>query len=285
MLLPGIAFFLIYRYLPMYGVIMAFQDFRLSRGFFGSKWVGLQNFNDFFTSAFFPLVMRNTILISFLKLLVGFPAPIILALMLNECRNQAFKRTIQTVVYLPHFISWVVLGNLVSIFFGVDTGLIPQVLNQWFGWNVRWLVEAGPFRVILVLSDVWKGIGWGSIIYLAALTGIDPTLYEAAYIDGAKKFQLLFHITLPVLLPLIATMLILRVGGILDAGFEQIFILQNSMVYRSSEIIDTYSYSRGFVNGEYGFGAAVGLFKSVIGLVMVLGANYFSRKYGEGGLI
>lgn len=285
MLIPGIIFFLVYRYLPMYGIVMAFQDFRLAKGFLGSEWIGFQNFTEFFTSAFFPMVMKNTIVISFLKLIFGFPAPIILALMLNEVRNRAFKKSIQTVVYLPHFISWVVMGNLISIFFGVGEGVIPQLCKDLFGVEIQWMIQHGPFRAILVLSDIWKEAGWGSIIYLAALTSIDSTLYEAASIDGANKFQQLWKITMPALLPIITTMFILRVGGILNAGFEQILILQNPMVYQSSEIIDTYAYARGFVNGDYGFGAAVGLFKSVVGMAMVILANHFARKYGEGGLI
>jgi putative aldouronate transport system permease protein len=171
------------------------------------------------------------------------------------------------------------------MFFGLEYGIVPQILRQLTGLNVRWLVEAGPFRTILILSDVWKGIGWGSIIYLAALTSIDPSLYEAAIIDGAKKIQLLVYITLPMLVPLIITMFILRIGNVLDAGFEQIFIMRNSSVGRSTEIIDTYSYTVGFVEGNYAFGTAVGLFKSTIGMALVLSANHLSRKYGEGSLI
>ena len=285
MLLPGLIFFLVYRYLPMYGVVMAFQDFRLAKGFFRSAWVGLENFREFFTSAFFPTIMRNTLEISFSKLIVGFPAPIILALMINAVRNKWMKRTIQTVVYLPHFISWVVMGNIISIFFGVGTGVIPELFDQLFGIEANWLIEAVPFRILLVLTDIWKNAGWGTIIYMAALTNIDPTLYEAASIDGARKRHLLRYITLPSLVPIITTMFILRVGNIMEAGFEQLFVMQNSMVYMSSETVEMYSYSRGFVNGDYGFGAAVGLFQSVIGLIMVLLANYFSRKYGEGGII
>ena len=288
MTIPGLLFFLVYHYFPIYGVIMAFQDFRLARGF-SSKWVGFENFRRFFTSPFFPMVMGNTMLLSLLKIIIGFPAPIILALMLNELKNQKFKKIIQTVVYLPHFISWVVAGNLIMIFFslntGIDSGVIPYIFDRLFNIEIKWIVEPWPFRWLLVFSDIWKSIGWGSIIYLAALTSIDPTLYEAAVIDGAKKGQLIIYITIPALIPLITIMFLMRIGGILNAGFEQVFILQNSLVYRSSEIIDTYSYSRGFLQGEYGFGSAVGLFKSLIGLVLVLYVIHLAHKHGEGSLI
>lgn len=284
MMLPGLLFFLIYRYLPMYGVVIAFQRFRLARGISGSTWIGLENFINFFSSQFFPMVMGNTLVISFLKLLLGFPAPIILALMLNEIRVLGYKRTVQTVVYLPHFISWVIMGNLINIFLSPGTGVIPLLAQEHFNITIQWLIQDVPFRMLLIFSDIWKGVGWGSIIYMAALTGVDPNLYEASIIDGANKAKQIWYITIPALIPVIITLFILRVGGILDAGFEQVLILQNPMVYRTSEIIDTYSYTRGFVNGDYGFGAAVGLFKSVVGLLMVLSVNYLSKRVGEGRL-
>jgi putative aldouronate transport system permease protein len=284
MMLPGLLFFLIYRYLPMYGVVIAFQRFRLARGISGSTWIGLENFINFFTSRFFPMVMGNTLVISFLKLLLGFPAPIILALMLNEIRVLGFKRTVQTVVYLPHFISWVIMGNLINIFLAPGTGVIPLLAQEHLNISIQWMIQDVPFRMLLIFSDIWKGVGWGSIIYMAALTGVDPNLYEASIIDGANKAKQIWYITIPALIPVIITLFILRVGGILDAGFEQVLILQNPMVYRTSEIIDTYSYTRGFVNGDYGFGAAVGLFKSVVGLLMVLSVNYLSKRVGEGRL-
>jgi putative aldouronate transport system permease protein len=230
------------------------------------------------------MVMGNTLVISFLKLLLGFPAPIILALMLNEIRVLGFKRTVQTVVYLPHFISWVIMGNLINIFLAPGTGVIPLLAQEHLNISIQWMIQDVPFRMLLIFSDIWKGVGWGSIIYMAALTGVDPNLYEASIIDGANKAKQIWYITIPALIPVIITLFILRVGGILDAGFEQVLILQNPMVYRTSEIIDTYSYTRGFVNGDYGFGAAVGLFKSVVGLLMVLSVNYLSKRVGEGRL-
>ncbi len=285
MMLPGLIYFLVYKYLPMYGVVMAFQEFRLAKGFFRSEWIGWKNFSDFFTSAFFPIVMENTLIISFSKLLLGFPAPIILALMLDAVRCRWYKRTVQTIVYLPHFISWVIMGNIISIFFSGGSGVIPQLLKEWFGIQVNWLGEDTPFRILLVLSDIWKEVGWGTIIYMAALTGIDPVLYEAASMDGARKKHLLWYITLPSLLPVITTMFILRIGNIMNAGFEQILVLQNPMVYMTTETVEMYSYNRGFVQGDYGFGAAVGLFQSAVGMIMVICANHFANKYGEGGVI
>lgn len=281
MMIPGLLFFLIYRYIPMYGVVMAFQNFRLARGFLNSPWVGFANFEKFFTSAFFPMVMENTLIISLAKLLFGFPFPIILALMLNEMRCRAYKRTIQTVIYLPHFVSWVIVGSVVNVFLLPGNGLIPLLLKP-FGVNANWLIDPGAFRSVLVVSDIWKNAGWGTIVYMAALAGISPELYEAAVIDGANKRQQILFITIPCIYPTILTLFILRIGGILSAGFEQVLVLQNDMVYSVSEIIDTYVYNRGFLKSDYGFGAAVGLFKSVIGMVLVVFFNWLSRKTGEG---
>ena len=281
MMLPGLLFFLIYRYIPMYGVVMAFQNFRLARGFLNSPWVGFANFEKFFSSAFFPMVMENTLVISLSKLLFGFPFPIILALMLNEMRCRAYKRTIQTVIYLPHFVSWVIVGSIVNVFLLPGTGLIPMMLKP-LGISANWLIEPESFRAVLVISDIWKNAGWGTIVYMAALSGISPELYEAAVIDGANKRQQILSITLPCIYPTILTLFILRVGGIMSAGFEQVLVMQNDMVYSVSEIIDTYVYNRGFLKSDYGFGAAVGLFQSVVGMTLVVFFNWLSRKTGEG---
>ncbi len=281
MMLPGLAFFLIYRYVPMYGVVMAFQNFRLARGFFGSAWVGFANFEKFFTSAFFPMVMENTLVISIGKLLCGFPVPVILELMLNEVRCRPYKRTIQTVLYMPHFVSWVIVGSIINVFLLPGSGLIPQLMST-FGMKANWLIEPQAFRWVLILSEIWKTAGWGTIVYMAALSGINTEMYEAALIDGANKRQQIMFITLPCIWPTILTMFILRIGGIMSAGFEQILVLQNDMVYSVSEIIDTYVYNRGFLKSDYGFGSAVGLFKSVIGMALVVFFNWLSRKTGEG---
>lgn len=283
MMIPGLLFFLVYKYLPMYGLIMAFEDFSLTRGFFKSTWVGLANFKKFFSSAFFPMVMKNTLFISIAKLLVGFPIPVILALMLNEVRSKHYKKTLTTIMYLPHFVSWVVVGSIVNVFLLPKTGIITSLLLK-VGIDAKWLIEPEPFRWVLVFSDIWKNAGWGTIIYMASLSAIDQQMYEAASIDGASKSQQIWRITLPCILPTIITIFILRIGGILSAGFEQVFVMQNDAVYMTSEIIDTYVYNRGFLKSDYGFGAAVGLFKSVIGLMLVTFFNWVSRKVGEGNI-
>ena len=280
MLLPGALFFVVYKYLPMYGIVMAFQDFRMARGFLRSEWVGLLNFEKVFASAFFPVVLRNTVLISVYKILLGFPVPILLALMLNEVRGKAAKKVLQTIMYMPHFISWIVVSSLVSTFLSPATGVIAEITGK----QIHWLTNPATFRSVLVASDIWKNAGWGTIIYMAALSAVNPELYEASSIEGANRLQQTLHITFPAIWPTVLTMFILRIGGIMEAGFEQILVMQNSSVYMVSEILGTYSYQRGYVNAEYGFGAAMGLFQSIISLGLVLLVNWFSRKSGEGRL-
>lgn len=280
MLIPGALFFIIFKYIPMYGVVMAFQNFRMARGFLRSEFIGFANFQKVFGSAFFPVVMWNTVLISLYKIIIGFPFPIILALLMNEIGVRWFKKTMQTVMYMPHFISWIVVSSLVNTFFSSTSGVLAQITGQ----TIDWLVDPKDFRAVLVLSDIWKNAGWGTIVYMAALSGINMDLYEAASIEGANRLQQTLYVTLPSILPTILTMFILRIGGIMDAGFEQILVMQNDSVYMVSEILGTYSYQRGYVNAEYGFGAAVSLIQSSISLVLVMLANWLSRKSGEGWL-
>ena len=280
LMLPGLLFFIIYRYIPMGGLIMVFKEYRITRGIFASDWAGLRNFIDLFSAPVFPMVIRNTILISLYKLIFGFPAPIIVALLLNEINNVAFKRTLQTVLYLPHFISWVVLGSIINALLAPYTGALPVFLQRSFGVRLDLIMDSGKFVGLLVGSDIWKDFGWSSIIYLAAITSIDTELYEAATVDGANRFNQLVKITLPCLLPVIMTMFLLRVGRILDAGFEQIFVLQNPLVYRVSEILDTYVYQL-FLQNQHAIGAASGLFKSVIGLCLVLVTNRMAKKFDQ----
>lgn len=281
LMIPGMIYLIVYRYIPMGGLIMVFKNFRITRGILGSDWNGIQNFVQLFRVPSFPQILRNTVEISLLKLVFGFPAPIILALMLNELRNVALKRTLQTALYLPHFISWVVCGTMVFTFFGPSSGAITKAARDWFGIELNLMMQPSSFRGLLVVSDVWKEVGWGSIIYLAALTGIDTSYYEAAMIDGAKKHQQLWYITIPCLMPTIMTMLLLRVGKIMNAGMEQIYVLQNSLVYDVSEILDTYIYKASFQSGQYAIGAAAGLFKSVIGLVFVLTTNKIAKRFDQ----
>jgi putative aldouronate transport system permease protein len=280
-MIPCFLYLLIYRYIPMGGLIMVFKDFRIARGLLGSDWSGLKNFERLFAVPNFGQIMRNTVEISLLKLLFGFPAPIILALMLNELRAVAFKRTLQTVLYLPHFISWVVCGTLVFSLFGPSSGAITSICREWFGVELNVMMDPGNFRAMLIWSDVWKEVGWGSIIYLAALASIDVSYYEAAVIDGANKRQQLWYVTMPHLLPIIMTMLLLRVGKIMNAGFEQIYVLQNSLVYDVSEILDTYTYKAAFQRGQYALGAAAGLIKSIIGLVFVVSTNKLAEFFDQ----
>ncbi len=284
MLLPGLAYFIVYRYIPMYGVTIAFRDFRITRGITGSPWVGLTVFRSVFNAPFFWQVFRNTVIISFYKVFLAFPAPIILALMMNEIRSQWYKRTVQTIMYLPHFLSWVVAAHLILVFMGPHTGVFSRLYLELTGVRFEALVSPRSFRGLLVVTEIWKTAGWGTIIYLAALSSIDPTLYEAAIIDGARKHQQIRYVTIPSIMPVIVIMFILRVGQILDAGFEQVFVLQNPLVYEVSEILDTYVYKTAFQQGRYAFGAAVGLFKSSIGLVLVATTNYLARRFGQEGM-
>ena len=279
MIIPGLLFFVIFKYVPMYGITIAFKDYRISRGVFGSVWVGWKHFERFFTSPDFVQVMVNTILLSFYKLLIAFPMPILFAILLNELRSIHFKRTVQTIAYLPHFISWVVIGNLVLILLSPKTGIVSSMITSLTGLRVNLLMDPKYFRGVLVVSDIWKEMGWSAIVYLAALAGVDPTLYEAADIDGASRGRKMVSITLPSIVNVIIIMLILRVGRILDAGFEQVMIMANPLVNSVAEIIDTYVYKMGIVQAEYSYSTAVNLFKSLVGLAMVLSVNSLAKKW------
>lgn len=278
--LPGIIIFILFRYVPMTGITIAFKDFSLNKGIFDSPWAGLKWFEFLFVNDDFMMALKNTVIISLYKLVFNFPAPIILALLLNEVKKQAFKRTIQTIVYLPHFISWVILG-------GIAYALLSQgaEIIQLFGMEKSPMIDPSKFRTFLVLSEMWKSIGWGTVVYLAAISGIDPALYEAAVIDGANRLQQVRHITLPCISSTIIILLILRVGHILNAGFDQIFILYNSLVYDVADILDTYVYRVGLTMGRFSLATAAGLFKSVVGLLLVLFSNWLAKRVGEEGLI
>ena len=263
----------------MYGITIAWKDYRVSRGVLGSPWVGWKHFIKFFTSPDFSRVMLNTIILSLYKLMIAFPMPILFAILLNELHNMWYKRTVQTIAYLPHFISWVVIGNLVLILLSPKTGIISSFIMEIFGIRVNFLMDPRYFRAVLVVSDIWKEMGWGAIVYLAALAGVDPTLYEAADIDGASRSRKMISITLPSIVNVIVIMLILRVGRILDAGFEQVLIMSNPLVNNVAEIIDTYVYKMGIEQAEYSYSTAANLFKSVVGLIMVLMVNSLAKKW------
>lgn len=285
LLLPGILYFVVFRYLPMYGVVIAFQDFSINKGIWGSKWVGLEQFQKLFRGLSFPGVFKNTVVISLYKLILGFPAPIILALLLNEVKNRKFKKVTQTIVYLPHFISWVILAGLIAMFLHPDTGLINEVVKFFnHGAGIDFLVSKKYFRAILVISDIYKGIGWGSIVYIAAISSIDSAIYEAAMVDGANRLKQMFYITLPALKSTIVVMFILNMGGILNAGFEQILLLYNPRVYDVADIIDTYVYRNGIMSSNYSLSTAAGLFKSVISMGLIIITNKLAHLMEEDGL-
>lgn len=283
-LIPGLLFLFIFKYIPMGGIVIAFQDYKVTRGFFGSEWVGLEHFQYLFQSTDFYRVLRNSILISVYRLVWGFPVPILLALMLNEMRSQGYKRTMQTILYLPHFISWVVVVGMVTNLLSPSTGIINILIEAMGGQSVSFLTSPKYFRSILVITDIWKGAGWGTIIYMAAMAGIDPSYYEAAIIDGASRLQRIWYITLPCIASTIVVMLIMRTGSILNNGFEQVYLMQNALVSEVAEIFETYTYQVGIKEGRFSFASAVGIFQSVVGCILLFITNFTSKKIGGGGL-
>jgi putative aldouronate transport system permease protein len=284
LIMPGLLYFLVFRYIPMYGLLLAFQKFTVFQGIFKSPFVGLANFVQLMSNSMFWMAFTNTIRISLLKLVFAFPAPIIFALLLNEMRNRKVRRVTQTISYLPYFVSWVVLAGLIDVFINSSSGVLITVLKA-MNVNVPNIMTSNTWFVpMLIVTDIYKGIGYGAIVYLAAISSIDPGLYESAVIDGAGRFRQIWSITLPSMMPIIVILFIFNIGNILDGGFAQIFILYNSLVYRTADIIDTYVYRIGIVSSDYSLGAAAQLFKSVIGMIMVIGANYSARLFKQEGL-
>ena len=287
MFLPCLLFYIIFKYAPMYGVIMAFKNYDPIGGFWGiinAPWIGFDNFNRFFSSIYFTRLLSNTLLISFYRLLFSFPAPIIMAILINEIHGTAFKRVVQTITYMPHFLSWVIVSGLLIVLLSPTSGPIAYLFKQMGKDPISFLSDARYFRPILVISEIWKSVGWGTIIYLAAITGIDQEIYEAATIDGANRFQKIFRITLPQLSNIISIMFILAVGRILDENFEQIFNMYSPAVYEVADVFETYVYRTGIVSGQYSYSAAVGLFKSGISLILVVLSNRVARLMGNEGL-
>ncbi len=284
---PGIIYYLIFHYIPLYGVVIAFKDvspFDGVKEILTSEWVGLKHFRNFTNSYYFWDIMRNTLLISLYRLIFGFPAPILLAILLNEAKNILFQRIVQTVSYLPHFISMVIVAGLLTTFLTTDGGIVNTLLQQMGLKQIFFLGDANYFRSVLVISGIWKEVGWGTIIYLAAIAGIDAHLYEAAKLDGAGRMRQIWHVTLPGMSFIITLLLILSIGGLLDAGFEQIFLLYSPSVFKVADIIDTYVYRKGLVDLQYSYAAAVNLFKSLIAVILLLGANYLAKKYKQEGI-
>ncbi|WP_042203007.1 ABC transporter permease [Paenibacillus camerounensis] len=285
MLLPGLLYFIIFKYVPMYGLLLAFKNYQPFLGFVDSEWVGLKHFNRFFGDPLFWKLLSNTFILAAYNILFFFPLPIILALMLNELRSQAYKKWIQTMVYIPHFMSWVVIVSIAYLFFTTEGGLVNEAIASMGGEKVQFLLSPGWFRTFITGEVMWKETGWGTIIFLAALAGVDTQLYEAAKIDGAGRMRQLWHITLPAIRSTIIILLILRLGNFLDTGFEQIFLMLNSLNREVGEVFDTYVYTTGISQGEYSYSTAVGLFKSVVGLVLVFGSNFIAKRFGEEGIL
>ena len=284
MMIPGIAFFILFRYGAMWGQIMAFQNYSPLLGIFRSEWVGFSLFQRVIKSPQFFQLFRNTFIIAVYNIVFYFPIPIILALMLNEVKHQRFKRIVQSLVYVPHFISWMVVVGITYIMFNIQNGVVVQLWTDVFGTKLDILTNPNALRPTLVIQHIWKEAGWGTIIFLAALSGVDSELYEAAYIDGASGFQRLWHITLPSIRGTIMIMLILRMGRFLDTGFDQIFNMLNAMNRSLGEVFDTYIYTMGITGGQFSYTTAVGFFKSIIGLIMVYLCDKLAKIVGEEGV-
>lgn len=282
--IPVLIYYLLFRYWPIYGLVIAFKKFNPYQGMFGSPWIGFQNFTRFFDSVYFGRLIKNTVGINLYNLAVGFPAPIILALMLNEVRKNSVKRAMQTIVYLPHFLSIVVVAGMIIQFLSPSSGIINTAIKALGLRPVHFLADPAWFKTVYVLSGVWQEAGWGSIIYLAALAGIDIQLYEAATVDGATSMQKLRHVTLPGIVPTIIVMLILRMGSMFSVGFEKIILLYNSVTYVTADVISTYVYRTGILKSDFSFSTAVDLFNSIINFILLISFNKISKRATETSL-
>ena len=283
LLVPGILHFIIFKYAPMWGILISFQDYNPYLGFLNSPWVGLKHFRDFFSNPDFGRLFVNTLSISFYSIAFSFPAPIILAVMLNEVRKQWYKKTIQTLIYVPHFLSWVIVASLTFTLFN-STGVINRVILSMGGSEIPFLTGVESFRSMIIGQTIWKETGWGTIIFLAAMAGVDVEQYEAAIVDGAGRFRQLWHITLPSIRSTIVILLVLRMGSVLDNGFDQIFLMSNSLNRSVSEVFDTYVYIMGITRGAFSYSTAVGLFKSLIGIILIFSANTLAKRVGDSGI-
>lgn len=282
MFLPIIAFFLIFKYAPMVGLVIAFKKYTFIKGVWGSPWIGLDMFKMIFRNSQILDIVWNTLILSGLNILIGFPMPIILALLLNEVRRQSVKKIIQTFVFLPHFLNWVIVGGIIVTIFSQTNGAVNMLVERLFGETYPFLYKTGSWVSIYLGSSVWKEAGWGAIMYLAALTSIDQSLYEAASMDGANKWQQMTRITIPGIMPTIIIMLILRIGHIMTLGFDQVYVLQNTAVLEIAEVISTFMYKVGIQQANFSLATAMGLFESMVGLVLVLSANKLARRFDQG---
>lgn len=283
MMLPPALYFLVFAYIPMYGLTLAFKDFDISKGIMGSPWVGLKYFEEFFRNPYSYKLIYNTIMLRIWHLAFGFPAPIVLALLLNEIRRDWFKRVVQTASYLPHFISLVVVCSMVVSFLSSD-GILNQLVKALGGKPQPWLQLPQYFRPIWLISGIWQDAGWASVIYLAALTAISPELYEAAVVDGANRWQRIRHITIPGIMPTVTIMFLLRVGQLLAVDFQKVLLLYTPTTYETADILGTYIYRRGIIGADFSFATAVGLFQALVGLVFIIGSNWLAKKLGQVGL-
>lgn len=283
---PVLAYFIIFEYIPMYGVQIAFKNFVATKGIWGSSWVGMRHFERFFDSYFFWRLITNTLGVSLYQLVVGFPVPIILALMINEVKQSRifFKKIVQTITYAPHFLSTVVLVGIVVMFLAPETGMINKLIVLFGGQPISFITEPAWFKTIYVGSGVWQQMGWSSIIYLAALAGIDPQLHEAAKVDGATRLQRIWHVNLPGIMPTIVILLILNMGSIMGVGFEKVFLMQNDLNLESSEVISTYVYKSGIIQAQYSFSAAIGLFNSIINFTLLILVNFAAKRMNQTSL-
>lgn len=278
MMIPVLIYFVVYEYGPMYGIVLAFKDYNVKKGILGSPWVGFENFSRLFRSYNFGMMLKNTLGISIYSLLVGFPLPIVFALMLHYLKFKKLKKVVQMVSYAPHFISTVVLCSMLILFSDKNSGIF-NIIGNFFGMEpVNWLSKPEWFKSIYVWSGVWQGLGWSAIIYLSSLSGVDYEMHEAAIVDGASIIQRMIHIDIPSIIPTIIMLLIMRIGSIMGVGFEKVYLLQNDLNYRSSLIISTYVYEIGLLGGDYSFSTAVGLFNTVVNVILIVSANTFSKK-------
>lgn len=284
LLLPGVIYFLIFKYLPMWGVLISFQNYSPFLGFWKSEWIGFTHFQNFFTNPDFFRLFRNTLMLAFLDLVFFFPAPIIIALCLNEIRKEYYKRTIQTLVYVPHFMSWVIIASITYVFFTTSGGFVNDLIFHFTGEKISFLSDPAWFRPLIIGQLMWKETGWGTVIFLAALASVSPEQYEAAIVDGAGRFRRMWHVTLPALRSTIVILLILRLGNFLDQGFQQIYLMTNSLNRSVADVFDTYVYFLGIEQGAFSYSTAVGLFKGVVGVILILTADRLAKRFGEGGL-
>ena len=283
MLLPAIIYYIAFHYLPMYGAQIAFKNFDPKSGIWGSEWVGLKHFVTFFQSYYFTRLLRNTILLSFYDILFGFPAPVLLAILINEIRKKWFKKTVQTLSYLPHFISTVVVCGMIVDFVSTE-GVINEIVKLFGGNPVSFLSFPQYFRIVYIVSEIWRQVGWGSIIYLASISNIDQQLYEAATIDGAGRFRQMISVTIPGIAPMIIVLLILRVGNLMTLGADKILLLYNPSIYETADVISTFVYRKGLLEGSYSYSTAVGLFNSVVNFILLISVNKISKKVSENSL-